>query len=631
MFTPPRARSQRPAPLALAALLAAAAGCAESSGDASGPPDARAAGGATPDAAVANGGREQGGEEAGPDAAADATPTPRGDAGSAPDVDASADPGPDAAVPPSGCVPCAAGHAQVTADLHRLHFDLLMSRVEADPARYVPLVWASPEATGGDRRGLAGTLPAPGYLGVVGAGRVVAWAGHEGAFGGEGDGRVDNDAFRERLFTWLLGGGTRIGFSTGHGEWLGLDGFSPAVRGLLEGRGLSLTTVTAPLDAAALGDVDVLVVGNPWGALDDAEISAISTWVEGGGAALVLGLGWSWRGNNDDPRADRYPVQRLGRRLGFEVMDGAIFDPGAPAGTADLPAYDIRPLSAYDPLPLVVLRAAETDVARVKTLAAERPDAVYVIEGEHMGLSLPNADWAELADPAAAVSALDRIYTAELALTGGVHPPFGGDMVWAMGVDAPDAPWWMHSGNPIIFQAAAARAEIIPRLNAEGHPGWGLAHEHGHNMHISACNDLFVPSFMVEVWPNVFGLYSYRENGWDFAPQMGADLFERGHAYHAEPAPDFARLADDPFILLGCFDLLLGRYGWEGMSRFLTTAAQDAAIGVTPGDDAARIAYLVEGLSRAYGVDLAPVFAHWGFPLTERTRVTTGGLPAADL
>jgi hypothetical protein len=506
-----------------------------------------------------------------------------------------------------------------------------MSRVEADPARYVPLVWASAEATGGDRRGLAGTLPSPGYLGLVGAGRVVAWAGHEGAFGGEGDGREDNDAFRERLLTWLLDGGTRIGFGSAHGEWLRLDGFSPAVRARLEARGLQLAELPGTLDAAALAGVDVLVVGNPWGDLSPEEIEAVATWVEGGGAALVLGLGWSWRGNNDDPAADRYPVQRLGRRLGFEVMDGAIFDPGAPAGTADLPAYDVRPLSTYDPLEVVVLRAAEADVSRVAALAEARPDALYVIEGAHMGLSLPNADWAELVDPIGAVEALDRIYTAELALTGGANPPFGGDMVWILGVDAPDAPWWMHSGNPIIYQAAAARAEIIPRLNAEGHPGWGLAHEHGHNMHISACGDLFVPSQTVEVWPNVFGLYSYRENGWDFAPQMGADLFDRGHAYHASPAPDFAQLAADPFILLGCFDVLIGRYGWEGMGRFLTTAATEAAAGARGGDDAARLAYLVEGLSVAYGVDLAPVFEHWGFAVTAGTRAATGALPAADL
>lgn len=365
---------------------------------------------------------------------------------------------PDAGQAPAGCAACADPHAQITDGLARIHFDLLMSRVEADPARYVPLVWASAEATGGDRRGLAGTLPSPGYLGLVGAGRVVAWAGHEGAFGGEGDGREDNDAFRERLLTWLLDGGTRIGFGSAHGEWLRLDGFSPAVRARLEARGLQLAELPGTLDAAALAGVDVLVVGNPWGDLSPEEIEAVATWVEGGGAALVLGLGWSWRGNNDDPAADRYPVQRLGRRLGFEVMDGAIFDPGARAGTADLPAYDVRPLSTYDPLEVVVLRAAEADVSRVAALAEARPDALYVIEGAHMGLSLPNADWAELVDPIGAVEALDRIYTAELALTGGANPPFGGDMVWILGVDAPDAPWWMHSGNPIIYQAAAARA-----------------------------------------------------------------------------------------------------------------------------------------------------------------------------
>lgn len=562
-----------------------------------------------------------------PDALAPADDAARPDA--APPPHDATGPGPDAAPLPIRCEPCAAPHAAITGGLQRVHFDQLMSRVSADPARYVPLVWASPEATGGDRQGLAGTLPAPGWLGLVGQGRVVVWAGHEGAFTGANDGRDDNDTFRARLFDWLRGAGTRVGFSASHGEWLGADALSPAVRGALEANGVQIGPLPGVLDAAALATVDVLVVGNPWGDVTEAELDAISTWVTQGGAVLVLGLGWSWRGNHDDPTAERYPVQRLGARLGFDVRGGAIFDPGAPAGTADLPAYDVRPLDAYRPLEVVVLRGEEA--SRVADHARARPEAMYVIEGHRMGLSLPNGDWSELRDPQAALAALDRVYEAEMSLVSGIHPPFDGDLVWIIGVDAPDEPWWMHSGNPIVYQAPAARAEIIPRLNDEGQPGWGVAHEQGHNMHGGSCGDLFVPSGTVEVWPNVFGLFSYRENGWDWAPQMGADLFAAGRAHHAGPDHTFAELTADPFILLGCLDVIIERYGWEGMRTFLTGAATEAANGLQAGDDAARVAYLVERLSQAYRVDLAPVLAHWGFPVSEVSRAITANLPEADL
>ena len=124
---------------------------------------------------------------------------------------------------------------------------------------------------------------------------------------------------------------------------------------------------------------------------------------------------------------------------------------------------------------------------------------------------------------------------------------------------------------------------------------------------------------------------SCRQNGWDYVPQMGADIFATGHAHHAEASPSYDRLLSDPWILLGCLELVWSRYGWEGMQRFMTQAATDVAGGVAAGDDAARIAYFAEELSAAYGVDLAPVIAHRGFPVSAASLAATSTLPPADL
>ena len=529
------------------------------------------------------------------------------------------------------CTACAAAHAAIVDGLHLVEFELSMSRVEADRESYVPLVWGSYAATGGDRHGLAGTLPAPGWLGMPGAGRVVVWAGHEGAWGTEPDGFADNDAFRERILEWLLDGGTTIGFATAHGEWLQPDGFSPVLAAWLGARGATVAPLATVLDAATLADHDLVVLGNPWNELTDTELAALENWVRGGGALLVLGLGWSWPMYHDDPAGDLYPVNRLGDRLGFRAMTGSIHDPDAPSGTPQMPGYQVRPLVDYQPRELVVLRAAERDVGEVKALAAAEPDGLYVIEGEHMGLQLPTRDWALLDDPAAAVTALDRLYEAELALVGGMNPPFDGAVVWIVSVDDPAAPWWMHSGNPIVYRADAARTELLPRFNAEGHPGWGIAHEQGHNMHGDSCANLFVVDVTVEVWVNVFAVWSYLQNGWDWVPQMGAGLFDAGHAYHARADPQFADLVADPFVMLGCLELIWSRYGWDGMQRFLTRAATEAAAGATAGDDAARTAYFVERLSAAYEVDFAPLIAHWGFAVADASRAITAAYPACDL
>ncbi len=507
-----------------------------------------------------------------------------------------------------------------------------MSRVAAEPSLYAPLIWASDQATGGDRTGLAGTLPSPGWLGQIDRGRVVVWAGHEGAWTQGSDGRHDNDAFRLRVITWLLAGGTRLGFTAGHGEWLTMATFSPELRHRLVSGGVQLRELSAPLDASQLAAVDAVIFGNPWGTIADAELDLLDRYVRVGGGVLATGLGWSWRAGHDDPQALHYPLQRLGTRLGFAVMDGSIEDPADRAGEPAMPMYVLRPLASYAPMRIVVLNGAA--VARVATLAAaalasgER--ALFVIEGARMGLALPTEDWGLLVDPVGAIAALDRIYRAELELVGAVQPPFGGEMVWLIPRDVPDAAWWMHAGNPIVFQRAAARQELIPRLNDEGHPGWGIAHEHGHNMH-AAAHDLYVPEVTVEVWPNVFGLWSYRQNGWSWVPQMGSTLFAAGHAYHASTSPAFSDLAADPFILLGCFDLLIGTHGWDGMRAMLTRAARDAATGMTAGDDAARLAYLVEHLSAGYQRDLTPLFRHWGFTVSDATAGVTAQWPATPL
>lgn len=529
------------------------------------------------------------------------------------------------------CEACLEPHAEVTAGLSKIHFDLSMSRVQADCSHYAPLVWASPRAAGGDQMGLAGTLPAPGWLGIVGEGRIVVWAGHEGALTGDDDGRFDNDGFRQNLFAWLLDEGQRVGVSMSHGEWLQIEGISPSLSSWLSARSATPVAIETAYDATLLTSYDVVVFGNPWGDITDEELDALELWVRNGGSLFVLGLGWSWPAYNDDPNLDRYPVNRLGDRLGFRVMDGSIRDPAAPGGTADRPAYAIRPLSEYTPRDVTVLRAVETNVNRVKDLALGSPEDLFVIEGVHMGLQLPTADWPLLDDPNAALDAMDRLYLAELDLAGGVNAPFDGDMIWAIAHESPGDEWWMHSGNPIVFQTAAARTEIIPRFNAAGHPGWGIAHEQGHNMHGDSCGNLFVPDGTAETWTNVFALWSYRQNGWDFVPQMGADLFDAGHAYSDQPTPNFDELLADPFILLGCLELIWSRYGWDGMRRFMTQAATDTAALVEAGDDVARTAYLVEELSHAYEIDFASLIAHWGFAVSDSSRAITIVYPPSDI
>jgi hypothetical protein len=188
----------------------------------------------------------------------------------------------------------------------------------------------------------------------------------------------------------------------------------------------------------------------------------------------------------------------------------------------------------------------------------------------------------------------------------------------------------MHSGNPIVMKQEAG-SDVVDTLNQYGVPGWGLPHELGHNMHSSACGNIFLPYGLAEPAANIWSVWTFRQLGWDWASGGHADYASAGVAYHALPAPDIATLKADAWILLGCWDLIWQRYGWDGMQAFLTETAADVAAGASAGDDDARVAYMVEGFSRNYEIDFSPLFLHWGFPVSAATQAYTDQWPDSDI
>lgn len=502
---------------------------------------------------------------------------------------------------------------------------MLISRVECTNPHFTPLAWASPRASGGDKLGLQGTLPVPAWLGIEGRGRVVIWGAHEGFFGAGPDGKLDNDRLRENLLTWLLSGGKRLGFSSSHNEWLTAGVLSPVLSTWLDSAGVSHGDVAEALTPAALARYDCLIIGNPWGEFTRSEQDALASWVRHGGGLLLLGLGWSWHGGHHDPTGQAYPVNQLADCFGCQVLDGTITDPATPSGDSSQPAFTVRPLSEYAPAQVEILRASDTDVDRVQRLAQAQPGDIFIVEGEHMGLQLPTADWAKLESPSKMIGILDGAYETELELVGGKNRAYGGAMIWYVAADDPQGAYWFHSGNPIVFKQAAGE-EIVNSFNA-GWPGWGMLHEQGHNMVITACNNLFVHSGTAEPWCNVFTVWAIYRRGWP--ERKGA--FDAGHKYHSQAQPDFTQLTSDPWVLLGCLELIWTKYGWDGMQRFMTQTAQDAAAGKTSPNDAAATAYFVEQLSSAYNLDLAPLIAHWGFTVSDASRAVSAHYPPADI
>lgn len=500
----------------------------------------------------------------------------------------------------------------------------VMSVTTAHSDGLEPLVWGSRRASSGHQHGLQGTLPVPGWLGNYGSGRVAIWDGHPAFFTQGADGRDDNERLRIQLIDWLRDGGGHVAFATGHGEKPMEEVFSGVLWQHLSDSGAELHEIDAELTTENLRDSGLLVIGSTWQRITAAEVDAIEDHVLNGGGLLVIGIGWAYSGYADDPDSAQYIPNVLGERFGWHVEFTTMSDPDTPSGEPGTPAFQVLPITDYTPAQITVIRGTAQEIDNVAQLAEARPQDIHIIEGQHIGVCLPNEYWAQLDSPSGLLALFDAMYESHDALTGNANPPYGGDVIWYVPEDVDDVGWYMHAGNPIVYRHYAA-AEIVKQYNEEQRLGWGIVHELGHDFHISSCDNNMIPDGTGENWANVWSVWTNTAMGW---PQHERYARE-GNPYHE--SPDYATLASDNWILLDCLDMIWQRYGWEGMQVFLTDVATQTAAGLSLRDNAERQSLLIEGMSQAYGVDFCDLFAHWGFPVSEETREALSEYPKSDI
>lgn len=154
-----------------------------------------------------------------------------------------------------------------------------------------------------------------------GAGRVMAFS-NEGHLLDIGIDSFDNVTFFRNAFDYLNNGaGKRIGFNVG---WAN-ENNTTRLKAELEALGYTFITLSLPITTAQLDNIDIFFSGNDWrseGSTDPAEVQALASFVNNGGGALLLGLGWSWPNDLQD-----YPMNQLAAPFGFEWIDGVIHEP----------------------------------------------------------------------------------------------------------------------------------------------------------------------------------------------------------------------------------------------------------------------------------------------------------------
>jgi subtilase family serine protease len=141
-------------------------------------------------------------------------------------------------------------------------------------------------------------------------GRMLTVA-HEGFFIDGDINLVDNLVFATNAVNWLCPAGRKsILISTGHREWA-FPGNMFTFTNKAISNGYSVTFPAGGLTSANLAGIGLVVIGNAWGDISQAELDALATHLQNGGGILVMGLGWSWTGNPND-----YPMNKVAALAG---------------------------------------------------------------------------------------------------------------------------------------------------------------------------------------------------------------------------------------------------------------------------------------------------------------------------
>ena len=201
------------------------------------------------------------------------------------------------------------------------------------------------------------------------SGRIVIM-GENGFFKFSLLSEYDNEVFALNTISWLRNAGSmNVGYTSGHSEWY-LPEAGTDLYEALQDENYNVTGIAAPIGEGDLDGISVLIVGNAWGNITEAEIDEIKDFVSSGGGLLMLGLGWSWPSRYE---FEDYPMMKLASPFEARWLDRSISDP-----TDQYPDYPSSP----------IFQVFYPDITAIGTIF----EAFSVIEDIHISYSVNPED-----------------------------------------------------------------------------------------------------------------------------------------------------------------------------------------------------------------------------------------------
>ncbi len=199
------------------------------------------------------------------------------------------------------------------------------------------------------------------------SGRVLAIA-HESLLSDGSIGQYDNLQFVTNALTWLSPGNQRVTLKE---RWVNEDN-TAILQATLAAADYSFTTLDGSITAAGLAATDILILGNDWNNSQPytaAELDALQTFVGGGGAILIAGLGWSW-----PEGLATYPMHQTANLFGISFTEDVIYDAdfnvnGSPKFYSFFPENQDGTVAPHCPSPFMGTNIVRGENLRVLRLA----------------------------------------------------------------------------------------------------------------------------------------------------------------------------------------------------------------------------------------------------------------------
>ncbi len=494
----------------------------------------------------------------------------------------------------------------------------------------VPLFWGDHKAYTGDTRWPQDSYPPVAIASEYQKGRFVA-LGHDGLL-------IDpsaNDEFTGNILNWLGNGykNKKVIIYTHLGGWFNKQNLTKKAKELLTSKGVEIIELSSPVTDEDLKTCDLFIIVRPTRLINEDEISSMVSYVKQGGSLLVSGMRWLWEEGNKPHDTTVFPLNKLGEYLGFEYSRTNIGKTGPDNKPYPYGHFKIDFQSLSERKPVQVRNYSikgHSNGFIADGIAKDKDKFYYVIEGEHVRVSMPYRFWMKCRKPVDFITQLDAVYELYADLTDGIKP-FGGDKITILNVD--NLSCHMCSGNPILSRQDRIEY-ILTELEKSNYknPSWGLMHELGHDFIAFGMKHYFVfGDGDNECWAEFFCLYGCQKLG--LTPDKKPAWLAATRAYHKAGKRDFERIKNEEPWMLGFLHHIRNQYGWEVYKNLFKRYAEiiREKKHLEFNDTGKKVDLFVKELSLAAGANFYSYFERWDFPVSPSVNEELKHLPKATL